>query len=251
MRYALFWPQDFSAPMAMHARANERVISMRRFIFLVLSLNLLLTAGATAAHSYNVDFGDVFDQPAATFGAAAGTPGPWNQVTWSYPDTGVMQAIASIDGLDSVTITVAALHAGNGLNGSTDEQKLLDDYFYISTSLPGWRVEIAGLPDGTYDTYIYAPSRDDITTGPMDLNGVPLGSVPGSTDFSLVPGLSHAVATTEVQGGVFDLSGGELGGLNGLAGLQIMPSAVPVPAAAWLFASAIGLFGYLGKRKAR
>ena len=28
------------------------------------------------------------------------------------------------------------------------------------------------------------------------------------------------------------------------------PSPVPIPAAAWLFASALGVFGYLGKRKA-
>jgi hypothetical protein len=28
------------------------------------------------------------------------------------------------------------------------------------------------------------------------------------------------------------------------------PSPVPIPPAAWLFASALGIFGYLGKRKA-
>jgi len=78
----------------------------------------------------------------------------------------------------------------------------------------------------------------------FDSAGVPSGGAIVMDSFSVTFGLPLGDITLDQSGGVFSLAGGILGGASGTGSF----AAVPVPAAVWLFGSALGLLGWVRRR---
>lgn len=78
----------------------------------------------------------------------------------------------------------------------------------------------------------------------FDANGVPDSGSIVMDSFSVTFGLPLGDITLDQSGGVFSLAGGILGGASGTGSFQ----AVPVPAAVWMFGSALGLLGWMRRR---
>jgi hypothetical protein len=175
-------------------------------------------AGAAGLRGINVDFSDHHGLPTASYGAASAQPGTWNEV-----GTGV-NALVDTDGIPSgVSLTLVAAN-GSGFVGSTatsDDQRLLQDYFFGSSG-DTWIVELNGLEAGEYLVYLYAPAHSGVSTGEMTVDGAPVGSLPGDVDANLIEGTSYTSAPATVTDGTLVISG-VVDAYGGLAGLQIVP----------------------------
>jgi hypothetical protein len=135
----------------------------------------LLTA-PLAAQSFNIDCGTGFGAPAATYGAAAGQPGTWNQKTAA----GATPLVNLAGAATPVTCGTATFISFSFNNATTngDDQALLDD---LSDGLQTFT--IAGLAAGTYDIYTYAWAPDvpgaaltNVAVTPPGGNGIVVGS---------------------------------------------------------------------------
>lgn len=114
------------------------------------------------------------------------------------------------------------------------------------------------------DFFVFNVSGAVDTNKAMTLSGVDasqiLWNLTGTGDVFKTAGGNELFGTfLATEGGDFQFSGLDLDGalINTAGHVQFVSnssleftSVVPIPAAAWLFASALGVFGYLGKRKA-
>ncbi len=87
--------------------------------------------------------------------------------------------------------------------------------------------------------------------GVGDFNGIDTGLV-GEVSFEVLAGATSSFVTLGPTAGI---AGSWVSAVDSVTIIDpvynsVEVSAVPLPAAAWLFASALGVFGYLGKRKA-
>lgn len=80
----------------------------------------------------------------------------------------------------------------------------------------------------------------------FDGNGIPDGGLIRLDSFSVTFGLPLGDVILNEGAGTFSLEGGILGEAFGTGSFQV----IPVPAAAWLFGSAIGLLGWMRRRAA-
>lgn len=229
----------------------------------VLSAALFL-AGATgaSANSLYIDF----DQPTGgpgvplnTYSAAAPMAGTWNGILGK---DGVYGSLVDISGaaLPGVTVDLGGSMqiqpTANAPGSLGIHQALLGDYF--DTSLPAppaWLLQIIGIANGTYDVYVYAPSDPLLPTSAWTFaNGPPQQNLIGSTDGVLNLGLDYSIVQTTVTNNSLILSSGSVGGgmagPSGLAGIQLLQvPPIPIPAAFWLFVSALAGLGWMRHRK--
>lgn len=78
----------------------------------------------------------------------------------------------------------------------------------------------------------------------FDGSGTPNGGAISLDSFSVTFGLPLGDVTLDQGNGTFSLTGGILGEAFGTGSFQV----IPVPAAAWLFGSALGLLGWIRRR---
>ena len=195
----------------------------------------------------NIDFGSASGSPLDTYGAASGQVGTWNTIS----SLGVTSGLVDLGGSStSVSISLTGTDFGNSPGPGVD-QALLGDMLYSSGGF--WEVSLSNLDNGTYDIFYYAPFHT-MNTGVMDINGVSVASLEGSIN-TLSQGVSwDLLSSVAITDGTLNLGSGVNFGTpwNGIAGIQIVePGAVPVPAAVWLFGTAlVGLIGFNKRRKA-
>lgn len=174
----------------------------------------LQLAGTTpqSGVSINIDFGDQHGTPSATFGAASGLAGFWNEI-----NPGVTSALIGTDGFSTdVDISVVANRPGHTVLVSADDaERLLNDNFYDAGT---WTVDLIGLADGPYTLFVYAPTHTSVSSGIMQINGVAAGELPGSAAGTLVEGVSYAEFPITVSDGALSLSGTTSGSSPSLAG---------------------------------
>lgn len=180
-------------------------------------LALLLPSPVLAA-GLNVDFGTSWGTPAASYGAASGQTGTWNEV--GLGATALVDVTGAASG---VSISVSATALGNATSDGSDDARLLADNFYGQNF--GWSADLSGLAPGSYRVFLYAPSNGSVPTGAMTVGGTALASLPGDPDSNLVEGTSWDDVVVSTADGTLAISGGG-GVFTGLAGLQIVPEPV-------------------------
>jgi hypothetical protein len=196
------------------------------------------------ASSLNIDFGTVLS--GNSYGAASGQIGYWNNIT----HLGMTQGLVDISGaVTNIDLNLRAdVAAGNGGLPLSSYRQLVTDNFFSYSS---WSVTLEGLAPGAYDVFYYAPGHPYVSTGGFTINGVEVTTLSGSRS-SFSQGVSWDVLRGVSVGmsGVLEFVSLPGGGPRGLAGLQIM-TAVPIPAAVWLFGSGLlGLIGYTRRKRA-
>ena len=168
---------------------------------------------------FNIDFGKTYPAPSKTYAAAGAQPGQWS----SIGAVGDTTLVGLIGGSSRVTLTLAASNASaaSPTVPTNDDQRLLYDEFSSSDGA-SWSVTLSHVADGDYHVFLYAPS--DISSGPMNVGGVSVPSLPGDPGGTLNPGISFTSVDVTVSGGTLTITGSSSSGTStGLAGLQIVP----------------------------
>jgi hypothetical protein len=218
-------------------RPFNMTVNLRILSLLVLGSLSGLTGKASAAMSFNIDFGSVDAAPASTFGASAAQPGVWNRMT-----SGALLPLLDLSG--AATSAQIAVSGGNFGGNYTllggDLGLLMNDNFY---SDPGnsWTMTISGLANGNYDFYYYAPTHPVVDTGAFTINGTAAPNLTGSTSGSgTVQGTDwQKLVGVAVTGGTLTTTWGSGGGrYTGLSGIQIV-AAAPVPEPSTFIAGAL------------
>jgi hypothetical protein len=211
-------------------RSAERARMAAAAIVLAASL---AASGASAA-PINIDFGAAFGTPSSSFGAAAITPGFWNQID---PTVSSPNAILDILGASpGVTLTISAgegLFSNNDPSTTGDVQALLDDELDVLPSTLGGSatITVSGLVAGEHIVYTYArdadaPSSETVT---ITVNGI--GASVGATSNTFtgfIEGETHAVHVVTLLPGqdlvitstIENDDGADYGMINGI---QITP----------------------------
>ena len=200
----------------------------------IVCTSIALHSVASATPLFNIDFGNSNGSPASTYGAAAGQAGTWNTIS----TMGTVGALVDITG---ATTGVSVTTSGSGFGNAADPKPLLGDMLWRSGG--NWTVSFAGLTDGQYDIFYYAPLHP-MHLGDVTINGTTVDSMEGSID-TLVQGTSwNVLQSVTVSGGVLNLASGPVPpeGIQypwtGIAGLQITTATTPT-------ASEPGILGLL------
>ncbi len=219
--------------------------------FLIVLLLFGWSVSGTALTLLNIDFGQ-YGIPSSSYGAASGQAGPWNAVAESGSTSGLIDITGAI--------TTAAVEAYGKFNGYQalppgNEQRLLGDMYHRPYLDPtAWRVALTGLQKGRYDVYYYAPAHP-MTTGEVAVNTIRAPSLPGAPTGDLIAGVSWGVVTgVPVRDGRMLIRGTapNAGGeccYTGIAGVQLAPSAVPLPGPLGVFFVAVAVL--LGRNRLR
>jgi hypothetical protein len=211
---------------------------------LAMALAVGVSGPAQAAlKRFNVDFGAAYTLLPSSYGAASGQPGAWNDIVALGATTGLLDAAGTPTG---VSITVTGQSFGSAGSGATDDEKLLGDLVFQFGG--AWSVVFAGLDNGNYDVYYYAPEHP-MPAGEIVINGAAVPSLQGNIG-TLEQGVSWDVLRgVAVTDGLLTLAGSPTPGFfSGLAGVQIAEAVVPIPAALWLLGSSLALLMGVGRR---
>jgi hypothetical protein len=211
----------------------------------VLACALVVGGLATTAFGqrFNIDLSHPTDAagpaPAATFGAAAGQPGVWNNIT-----SATAAGVPLVDLAGNPTAATLSLTSGgfmfNANNSSpngvvtaagSNEEFLMDD---VWDSPANGQISIANLAAGQYSLYVYAGSPDSGTTTMQVVVGAETQPVGGlwSNPFTFQQGVTHALFNVNHAGGTLNITFPDVPGFESVNGLQI--AAVPEPASAAL-----------------
>lgn len=213
---------------------------MKRFL-LASCLGAALSASASAQQfSIYVDLSDPLSAPAgpsSALGAAAGTPGVWNNIDANQQVGGVLTTGPLMD-TNMVATPVTLRTDGGGADLTTfffdnpttagDDQELLDDISYFNG--PGsWIFE--NVPPGSYTVYTFAMAPDDSTfLTQVDVLGSASGSQVVGGDFAggYQQGITHAMHDVTVgAGGTITITTDVASGFDSVAGFQIVPGGAP------------------------
>ena len=203
-------------------------------------------AAGTAAAQYNVDFSDggaSEPPPSNAYGAAAGQPGVWNNITTDItPNVPLLNTAGAATG---VTITLTAggfmFDGSNSLpNGVTTTTGSNDELFMddVWDSPAAATITVGNLPAGPYRLYVYGGSPDSSTTFmQFDVAGQASQTVGGqwSNPFTYQQGVTHALFNVNHPGGNLVIGVPDVPGFESVNGLQI--AAVPEPATVGLLAA--------------
>lgn len=126
----------------------------------------VLFSRSAPAQGFNVDCGPAGTPPSPAYGAGAGQPGVWNEVT-AFTN----RFLTHLDGTPSTVQVVSVNQPEGGCDDpatSGDDAALLDDY--IEGFFSGASFEVSGLVPGIYDVYAYgysscAPGFNGFATG--------------------------------------------------------------------------------------
>ena len=182
------------------------------------ALALVYCAPAAAAQSLNIDLGTYYGTPPATYGAASGQAGTWNEAGLGL--TALVDLSGGSTG-SSVTVVADSPTGGTVTNPTNDDGLLLRDNFYVSNA-GTWTVDVSGLAPGDYRIFLYASSNSATPTGNMLVEGVGVPSLFGDWDAVLIEGVSWAQVAVPITDGTLNISGADTAA-SGLAGVQIVP----------------------------
>jgi hypothetical protein len=232
---------------------------------LVGTLSVFLMAWGSvnaSASSLNIDFfypTTAFSLLPNTYGAAAGQPGFWNSPLIPGP-IGPLPLFDLTGGPTIATMSVSAFNSNfqNPFSVPGDDANLLSDYFYTSGG-GAYSVSFAGLQNGTYTVFLYAPNATNVAIGGGNINGVNYPYTPALLTPIQVPGLFPGQNFIVVNGVV--VSNGTMliqnnGGVlfdYGLSGLQLRltPTDTPVPEPATMLLVGTGLAFVIRRRMQR
>ena len=240
-------------------------MSLSRKLVRLLACSLL-PAFAVALPASGASIYIDFDQPTGgpgvpgnSYAAAAPAPGSWNGLLAKDGVYGSATAAGAIIDTAGSALPGVFVDLGGSMQIQPNvnaplslgaHRALLGDFFDTSPPAPPpWTLQVRGIGNGTYDVYVYAPAGPALTTSAWSVGtGAAQAELPGSLDAVLNLGVDYDVVQVVVTANAITLNSGSVGGLagpSGLAGLQLVQvSAIPLPAAGWLFgASLIALFG--------
>ncbi len=216
---------------------------------------------ATAHAQFNIDFSDptstASPTPDATYGAASGQAGTWNNFITA---TGVT-AVPLLNTSGAPTLTTLSLTTGgfmfagtssspNGLRTptSSNEERLMDDVWDSPTNA---FITIGNLPAGSYQLYIYGGAPDSGTTTMQYIVNAATQTVGGTwpanpfnSPAGYASGITHTVFSVNHPGGDLVIGVPDVTGFEGTNGLQLV---VPEPASLGLLAA--GAACALGRRR--
>ena len=188
---------------------------------LLVALIVVAPPLSLQAQNLNIDFGAHFGTPSDAFGAVSGQTGRWNAVglgaTYNLENTSTAPT--------AVSITVSAQTAGaygNGCPWGTDLESLGADNFYVQAGK--WEVTLAGLANGSYEVFLYAPNSDSVGSGTMLINGIAVAEIPGDTLCDMTEGFGSTKVEVDVVNGTLSMMGDSVGTWRfyaGLAGVQL------------------------------
>lgn len=206
----------------------------------------LAITSAASAESINIDFTSAFGVPSDAYGAAAGQPGVWNLLESVGP---VPAALLDINGDPSgVTLTADSSpfpFSFDNPGTSGDDQALMDDLFDLGGVGATLSLTFSGLTDGSYDVYTYAWAADsDAFRTSVDVGGL-VQLVGGAWPGGHAVGVTHALHSVDVVGGMITIDLMTAEGFGSLNGIQL--AMIPAPAAFGL----LGLAGVVGSRRRR
>jgi hypothetical protein len=194
----------------------------------ILAIALIWTAPAARAQSIYVDLSlGIGTAPSSSFGAAAGTPGHWNDM----PNSSTHAMLDVLGQPTSVVVTAGPVCDSGHEDFPTtsgDEAALLDDWAYADCYEGQLQIEVTGLRAGRYQLYLYplgnggglhhfaiAPPAGGSVEGGAQGTTLGLGPFNGSFATWHVP---VRVLDVPTDGSSFKLHGGG----TGLAGLQLV-----------------------------
>ncbi|MEI8205522.1 MAG: PEP-CTERM sorting domain-containing protein [Kiritimatiellales bacterium] len=201
----------------------------------IITLALVALCGMAQANIVYIDFGGHFSSVASSYGAAYGVTGSWNTVTAASALNLTDSAGLATD-VDLQISSSGTLNLDGWTTVVTQEglKQLVNDNFYVNSSA-SWTVSLSSLSSGTYDVYVYAPANLNIDgTGAFTVNGTAVSSIRGSESNSLIEGVNYAkIQNITVSGGTLTLNSPAdyiSGNAYGLAGIQVVQTAIPEPA---------------------
>lgn len=205
---------------------------IRPTALLVFVLSLPVPAFA-AAQSFNVDIGAVGGTPAASFGAAAGQAGTWNEI-----GLGTSANLSDLGGAATpVSVAVSAdTDTGSQLLCSGDIGALINDNVYRQGANAVWNVTFSGLANGSYTVFLYGPVNTAVNSGTMNVNGTTVPNMSGDA-CTLTSGVTFQSVQATVTNNTLTISGDETGTggiFAGLAGVQLVAAAGVPSMPVWL-----------------
>jgi hypothetical protein len=192
-----------------------------RVQLLIANLIFVLSPLSLQAEQLNIDLGDHFGGPSDAYGAVSGQAGRWNTVG-SLGVTSDLVDTAAVPTPVSITVSASTADGYAGGCSSADADALVGDNVY--TSYGAWTATLAGLANGLYEVFLYAPHNSNVATGNMLVNGNTVESIPGASDCDLSEGVGSAWVRVAVLDGTLSMTGDPDGtGYShaGLAGLQL------------------------------
>jgi hypothetical protein len=212
------------------------------FLFLIAHFN------PVSASLLNIDFGNATGSPPSSFEAASEQSGSWNTIISLGTTTGLIDLDGNSTSV-SITVSAGAIN-GSASIGSDNMNKLMGDNFYKAAN-NAWTVTLNNLNNGIYDVYLYDPYASNVSTGAGSVNGITFTDINGNRNGGVfAEGVNyHLLSGVAVTDGTLVATGTSSvsGDYGGLSGLQITPSAVPIPGAAWLLGG--GLVCLVGIRR--
>jgi hypothetical protein len=211
----------------------------------------MMSIGVHAASIY-VDIGDGNGTPSTGYSAKASVGGEWNLITTTnltaLVDIGGNSTATTFQFSSSLFVTTTGTSGFNSAPG--DVGALADDNFYVNSSRSGtgWSINMTNIENGDYRLWLYSPGNGIVHTGNMDVNGISVGSLKG--DSSVNPSLGgdkSVYVDLVVTDGMLSIVSDGSQNYEGLAGLQLV--AVPIPAAVWLFGSALAGLGWMRRKQ--
>lgn len=184
---------------------------------------IAVAAGCAAlpafGQSFNIDInrtsGNGAGVPSASYGAAAGQPGTWNNITSSTPLTTTLVGLnGAATGVTMTRENTGAFLSRTGGAGNTDYAKLIDDVIFISPGDPDTTLTItfSGLQNGKYAVYSYgldvaSPSAQSVISvnGSTSTNPQLVGDgAPPTSQFEFLH--THALHIVNVTNGTITMN---------------------------------------------
>jgi hypothetical protein len=215
----------------------------------------LLFSSIAQAGLINVDFG-------GTEYTGQGVLGSSSDTTWNSVGFGGFTNLRFADGtLSAVDIATTFEASFDNINRSN---ALLKDRIIGTSGIPSGSeaetVTLSGLAaDTAYDIVVY--NGFFAQTYSIAGQGISANTNPGefsaNNNYPWTAGVEYAVLASAMSNSSGELvitiepfSGGDniFGENSSIAGLQIQQTVIPVPASVWLFASALGLLGWIRRK---
>ena len=193
-------------------------VKLSRMVLAGASL-MAIAASNAQGQAFNFDFGVDYQGLPASYGAASGLIGSWNDIV----TTGDTPNVVDVHGNSTaVTLTLTAdVPFGRIGSGPTSDDMLLRDNFY-SNGGNAWSVALTGLVNTSYDVYYYAASHSLVSTGTFDVNGESGVDLPGDDNSAMINGVSwQLIEDVPVTTGTMQFSSISTTGIRGLAGIQL------------------------------
>jgi hypothetical protein len=196
----------------------------RAMLSFCLAASVSALAARAQAQSFNIDLGTQFGAPSASYGAAAGQAGFWNERTGFEDETATL---VDIQGHKTAVTLVPSLPFGQaGFDHpatSGDDQALMDDYFDLH-SVPA-TFEVRGLAAGTYAVYSYLWAPDEaLYQTSLSVAGRPARLIGGAWPGGFREGVTHSRDVVHVGASetlVLSVFGIPKGTFNGLQLVQL------------------------------